>query len=963
MVSQRGSARVWTVVGVACLGILGLGVVTSQGWRPDDTVSFGPPYTAPTVARSIATTNDLERALDTRLILIEEGPPETQLYLSGGTIARETRESLHAGAWERSWESADRKTQINLRATQYRYAQTVENATRTCAPTEKRLRTTPGTTAGVDEAFRGTVEACVQVFDGGTQVDVSILFVDVTSADQVTDRLERTVAAVETAVEPSLTRPRPERIATPQSRTVLLRSQMVGLLVFSALVTLPSLLRDRATWERLQSHLVRRRVPASHVDVEPQVRAVARRVWAIGAGRLALVVWCLRLGEELRWRGSAMLAAVLLALVLSVVTERRLLTPVVRRHRARAVGGGGVVVLVVGALLTIGVLGGVVALWNFYSTMIGGWTVPGMPDWQVTRWSTAVALVASALLLAAPVPLAVARSVIARARLRTARNDVGHQGKPHVLLLRSFVDDQLRMRSRRLDRASVIDQLALRQWERFEEIVAAVMSKYAPVLAVATPGEVLPPGLGAARIQLSHEEWKDRVQELTAHAPFVVMTLGRTASLVWEIERLRDLGFLHKTLFVVPPVRGRERARRLRVLSATLGIPWDLLMPRPGAPVLAVCLPLASSRPTVVVGRSSDDLSYDLALEHCIDQLTRVDGAEARAELEPAVASSLAVPAAEAEIIPVGMARKHRSWVSAIWALNFFVQIGLIQSAFPYLSGDLPGQQDRRATVPFSDDVQITRLAALEGNRVIVLLGSVDVAEADFESGEIRTIGQLPAGAMDTAVNGEMLYYVSSGAGVAGAFDLVTGRSTWTRTLDKGVRSVLVLGNRLYVASPAENQIIALDKADGGNPARIAVGGAAWDLAPGPTGPAAVLADTDELVLIDESMTVRERIPVLRAPTQVTAWGGTLAILSAVEHRVVLADGTTVAWFPSSTAEIASFGDVLAVEGYERVSVFTTDGRIERWLTESTAPHGLVVNNKGRVAVATSLGVVHRLTP
>ncbi|GAB3169827.1 hypothetical protein GCM10027059_35460 [Myceligenerans halotolerans] len=976
-VTLQGSMTVWRSVGLLGLGLLVLGVATSQGWRSHDLEALGPPYIAPSVAQSIITTEDLEQVFDTPFILIAEGPPENGLYRSTSILATEFRQSLHVGAWARSWTSPDQATQVAVQVTQYRYAASMDRETPSCRPEAKKLETGPGTTAGVRHVSNGVGAACIEIFKGATRLELELVFVGVTSVDQIVDRVASAVTAVEEAIEPSVALTASETVQLPQTRAVLLRSWMIGVFIFALPVTLAPLVGDRGAWQRFGSLFVRRKVPEYQVDIEPQVRGAAVRIWAVGIARLALVVWCLRLTEELRWNGYQTLAIVLAALALSVILERRFVASTVRRHKTRATRGAAVTVTILGALGTALVLGGVVFFWYLRVTFDGVSILPGLAEWQVDRLATAIGIFSGVLLLTAPYPLAIARSMVARIRLRMAQGD-GRQDQPHVLLLRSFVDDRIRMRSRRLDRASVIDQLAMRAWERFEEIEAAALSKYAPVLAVATPDEAFPPDLGAARIQLSHAEWKDRVQELTERAPFVVMTLGRTASLVWEIERLRDLGHLHKTLFVVPPVSLGERVKRLRVLSATLGIPWDLLRPRKGAPALVVCLPLASSHPIVVVGRSSDDLSYDFALEYCINELTRVDKEEMQNERRAVHTSSDPVHVEHTEIIPVGMAPKRRSWAAAIWLLPIFLNSTITLSLIPYLSGDMPGEAERRSIVPVIEGPPVTNIANLRENHAIVLLGATQVARADFEKGEVSTIGTLPVPAIDVTVDGGILYYASPGKGEVGAFNLAEGQQIWSRTLSKGVRSVLVMGDRLYVASPADARVIAMDKKRGETVKRIAVDGAAWDLAPGPNGPAAVLADTNELVTIDESLKVRERASVLRSPTQIAAWQGELVVLSAVEHRVVIADGSPVVYVPSTTAELASAGGFLVVEGHERVTILAArkeeqrlmeDGRrflaadVERRLTAGLSTPGLVVNEAGEVAVATELGTVDKLAP
>ena len=111
--------------------------------------------------------------------------------------------------------------------------------------------------------------------------------------------------------------------------------------------------------------------------------------------------------------------------------------------------------------------------------------------------------------------------------MRGLRNSAAPDDRAPVLLLRSFTDDRVRMRARLLDRANLIDQLALRRWESFEEVEAAALSRYGPVFAVATQ-ERFSPALGAVRMQFSHEEWQVGVGELVEKSVMIAVTVGRS---------------------------------------------------------------------------------------------------------------------------------------------------------------------------------------------------------------------------------------------------------------------------------------------------------------------------------------------------------------------------------------------------------------------------------------------------
>ena len=65
------------------------------------------------------------------------------------------------------------------------------------------------------------------------------------------------------------------------------------------------------------------------------------------------------------------------------------------------------------------------------------------------------------------------------------------------------------------------------------------LSKVAPVIALGQPGEWLPP-LGAARLYISHHNWAAYIHPIVSHARLVVVQIGYTEGLLWELAYLRD---------------------------------------------------------------------------------------------------------------------------------------------------------------------------------------------------------------------------------------------------------------------------------------------------------------------------------------------------------------------------------------------------------------------------------------
>lgn len=118
-----------------------------------------------------------------------------------------------------------------------------------------------------------------------------------------------------------------------------------------------------------------------------------------------------------------------------------------------------------------------------------------------------------------------------------------------ILLLRSFQDDRETVRANNSMIAAPFR--ALRRRVYVEEIVAEVAFQQGPLIAVADPGARRPP-LGAARENLSDDAWRPYVARLIERSARIVVILGQTPGLLWEIDQIAARGALRRTIFIVP---------------------------------------------------------------------------------------------------------------------------------------------------------------------------------------------------------------------------------------------------------------------------------------------------------------------------------------------------------------------------------------------------------------------------
>lgn len=196
--------------------------------------------------------------------------------------------------------------------------------------------------------------------------------------------------------------------------------------------------------------------------------------------------------------------------------------------------------------------------------------------------------------------------------------------RPLVLYLRSFKDDHLKIRVGGPRRRSWLDSFAHPRVDRFEEVLAWNLWQFGPVVALGLPGQKLPP-LGAARATLSDQSWRQEIEQWMRQAQVIVVVLGRSEGLAWEISRLVALDIWYKAILVIPPAAENEVRQRwavFRRLTMENGTPMAEI------PDLTTALVLSPALGARIVAFSSprhDELHYQLALEGAVQYLLEHD--------------------------------------------------------------------------------------------------------------------------------------------------------------------------------------------------------------------------------------------------------------------------------------------------------------------------------------------------
>lgn len=151
-----------------------------------------------------------------------------------------------------------------------------------------------------------------------------------------------------------------------------------------------------------------------------------------------------------------------------------------------------------------------------------------------------------------------------------------------VLLLRSFkidTDQVLRQWGIRVAGAMISGHP---QTKSPEQAFVAELQRIGPVVAIGQPGERLPK-LGAARMYVAQDQWQAKVRELSSRAALIVLGIGETDGLFWEVERVVREADPTRVLLYEPPVlkerdriyqRFQERANKVlpKPLPAELGL-------------------------------------------------------------------------------------------------------------------------------------------------------------------------------------------------------------------------------------------------------------------------------------------------------------------------------------------------------------------------------------------------------
>jgi hypothetical protein len=142
--------------------------------------------------------------------------------------------------------------------------------------------------------------------------------------------------------------------------------------------------------------------------------------------------------------------------------------------------------------------------------------------------------------------------------------------RPPVLFLRPFMTDSIALPSPRINLLGRIFSVPVLS-SNLDAVVLDVGSERGPVVAVGDPVEP-PPAYGASRGYFEDHSWQDAVARLAAEAQAIVLVMGRSEGVAWEMNLIATAGLLSKTLFVMPPNATDEDRSTALAFFERLGI-------------------------------------------------------------------------------------------------------------------------------------------------------------------------------------------------------------------------------------------------------------------------------------------------------------------------------------------------------------------------------------------------------
>lgn len=153
--------------------------------------------------------------------------------------------------------------------------------------------------------------------------------------------------------------------------------------------------------------------------------------------------------------------------------------------------------------------------------------------------------------------------------------------EPPILYLRSFQNDESYRKKPWWHWLAMwfAPWMSMMPKSSHEEQLVAKLTKVGPVVAIGDPDEELPK-LGAYRMYVGHDQWKQAVADLMERSQLVVLRIGLTEGILWELQRCVDLIDPQKLVIWIVPGRG-EKVDQPELLANHLHTHAATIFPQP----------------------------------------------------------------------------------------------------------------------------------------------------------------------------------------------------------------------------------------------------------------------------------------------------------------------------------------------------------------------------------------------
>jgi hypothetical protein len=974
---RRWPTRKWRLLSAACLALIAVGLFWHRQFLPPPTPLVLPPYPVPAVAQEMLTTAQLPNAGTGGWVQMQNGPPNSGLFVGTGRFRADLRRLEFIGAWQRSWLTPNGDGAVKVTAYEVRTRSLAPDALGSVCQPHQDVSLLGTLTAGYVSRDARSADACATAIRGRTAIVIDVWSGKPAASTVAWDDLKASMARQMLRV-PANASDIPIPWGEMDDLRIAINSALMGIVLgVPILLGLGTAVRDRSTWRRLRSGWAFYRSRQSF-SVDRLMNVRLARHGAHTLLRLAVLTWTMRATEDWRlslWQSGALLASVITAMIaIEWLVRRRSPTP----WRPAVFSGGRWVVGAASLVFSVAIAGAGIFLALMGTMLLAFGSGPDGSDLLVTQIGRLLPVAGVLLIFVALVPFMLAR----RLGMRALRNQAEQQRSPDeeqhpVLMLRSFADDRRLLRARRFDRASVVERLCMRRFERFEEVAASALAVHGPVLTLSQVGEKLPPPLGAERRSFG-DDWRERIRSLMGAARLICVTVGRSKSLEWEIEQIRDAGLLDRTIFVLPPTGPTEQRRRLAVLAQALKIDFARLdQTWPGSDVLAVVFP-DSATPVVITGRAQNDVGYEAAIGAWAIAVTgdnrsfpadlrRLSGmlaayvtSDQAPELGQAPLPKRWVP--KPVVFAPGKAPVYKPWTRRMlsWRILPLVLTAVIIPAVGKLAfaNTLPA-----ASVQAK--YSATYLARDSGSGTLyAVLGNYVIAKVNFGSQSLQGVAESKEYINSLVISGQEGYYASLGNGRVGRIDLATGRTLWDRAVPVGTRSPALADGRVVVVSPGTGQVIELSEADGRVIARRALASTPFDITVLNQKLYVVLADAGQVAELDpKTLATVATIKVPPGPRQILTQGGRVWVLCLLAHELVSLGPGKQPLFTLSDQDpyVSASAGWLAIQGQEWVTVVSPTDTITRVPLTPSNISSMVVQQDGSVIVGYDSGEIDKL--